>query len=105
MMALGIRMIGEFDPDPPLTPEEQAKVSALTAEQLQTIDAALLVYVVPSWRKVARVVGSAMMDLDGKIEDIPDIFYAERVRELVRSGIIESQGNLMFMRYSEVRRV
>ena len=35
--------------------------------------------------------------------NIPDIYYAQRVRRLVAVGELESQGNLEYMRYSEVR--
>ena len=34
---------------------------------------------------------------------IPDLFYAERLRKLVQDGRLESQGNLAYMRLSEVR--
>jgi hypothetical protein len=46
-----------------------------------------------------------MLDLDGFIEGIPDGYYAERVRELVRNGALESRCYLEVMRYCEVRRV
>ena len=35
--------------------------------------------------------------------DVPDIYYAQRVRHLVEVGKLESQGDLHYMRYSEVR--
>ena len=50
------------------------------------------------------VVGTTMMS-DGpyRFESIPDVFYSQRVKALVENGLLESQGNLDFMRYSEVR--
>jgi hypothetical protein len=34
---------------------------------------------------------------------IPDLFYAQRIRHLIASGQLESQGNTTSMRFSEVR--
>lgn len=56
-----------------------------------------------SWRKVARIVGMAIEQLRERIPDVPDIYYAQRVQNLVALGKLESQGNLAFMRFSEVR--
>ena len=44
-----------------------------------------------------------MMEMQNRISGIPDIFYSQRVRHLVEEGKLESQGNLGYMRYSEVR--
>lgn len=41
---------------------------------------------------------------DRELQPDPDLFYAIRVRYLVESGRLVSQGNLSRMRYSEVRR-
>jgi hypothetical protein len=38
-----------------------------------------------------------------RVRGVPDMYYAERVRILVRRGLLESQCNLAAMRYSEVR--
>jgi hypothetical protein len=95
-----------YPPDPPLTAEERARVSALNPEQIQAIDDALMANVSGRWRKVARVVLSAMSDLerDGKrVMGIPDIFYAERIRELIKRGQIEGAGDFNRMGRSEVR--
>lgn len=34
--------------------------------------------------------------------EIPDIYYAQGIRRLVDEKKLESQGNLSYMRYSEV---
>ena len=43
------------------------------------------------------------MDNSESIQSVPDLFYAERLRKLVQDGKLESQGNLHYMRFSEVR--
>lgn len=94
----------EFEPDGPLTPEQEVIVGKLSSDDLTKIDEGLLSNCCDRWRKVARVVGTTMTS-DGqyRYEGVPDIFYSQRVKALVERGLLESQGNLDFMRYSEVR--
>ncbi|WP_372743183.1 DUF3658 domain-containing protein [Neptunomonas sp.] len=91
--------------DPPLTPEQQAQASALSDSELTEIDEAILRNTDTNWRKVARVVGSTMLNLEGKHKGLPDVFYAQRIKSLVKGGLLVSQGNLNRMRQSEVKRL
>lgn len=90
--------------DRQLKPEELSRIGALSDAELKTIDETLLKNTSANWRKVARVVGSAMMELKKVHEGIPDVFFAQRVKLLVGNGLLEAHGNLDRMRYSEVRR-
>jgi hypothetical protein len=38
-----------------------------------------------------------------RVPGLPDLYYAERIRALVTRGLLLAEGNLKFMRYSEVR--
>jgi hypothetical protein len=67
------------------------------------IDRLLLAQSATTWRKVARIVGMTIGELSERFPNIPDVYYAQRVRRLVAVGELESQGNLEYMRYSEVR--
>ena len=89
-------------PLPPLTAVESAVVSRLSAEQRRAIDAALLAEVTTRWRKVAMVVACAM-NQPSHVAGVPDAFYGGRVCALVDEGRIEAQGNVEYMRFSEVR--
>ena len=89
--------------DEPLTPEEEAMVARLSEAELREIDEAIVSYATRQWRKVAMVVGVTMSSLPNRVPGIPDVFYAMRVRKLVEDGVLESQGNLARMRFSEVR--
>lgn len=91
--------------DPSLSAAEWRSVLRLTRLRVARIDAALLAQSSFQWRKVARVVGRAMMKQSRRIAEVPDVYYAERVRVLVRRGVLQAQGNLNAMRYSEVRLV
>ena len=90
-------------PDPPLNVEQSLRVSQLKQADLLEMDRVLLAQAAPSWRKVARIVGGAVGELSTRLPNVPDIYYAQRVRNLVAAGQLESQGNLLYMRYSEVR--
>ena len=90
-------------PDPPLTPDQAIRVSRLRQEDLWEIDRVLLAQSAPAWRKVARIVGMTIGELSERLPNIPDVYYAQRVRRLVAVGELESQGNLEYMRYGEVR--
>ena len=90
-------------PNPPLSPEQQAIVSSLTDAFVHRIDATLLSHAMSRPRKVAMLVMMTMGDPELSVPGLPDLFYAQRVRELVKKGLLLSEGNLDFMQYSEVR--
>ena len=93
----------DVKPDPPLTPEQAIHVSRLKQEDLWEIDRVLLAHSATTWQKLGRIVGMTIGELSERFPDIPDIYYAQRLRRLVAVGELESQGNLEYMRYSEVR--
>ena len=86
-----------------MTPEGEARARLLTANELKRIDECLLSHVPQEWRKVAYVIGRTMMDLGDEFPDLPDVFYATRIKHLAKLGAIEAAGNLDRMRYSEIR--
>ncbi len=90
-------------PDPPLSAEQMALIAELSEAQLTAIDALLMSRATTHWRKVAMLVGFAMTKNPDRKLGIPDLFYAQRVRKLVADGHLESDGNLVYMCYSEVR--
>ena len=88
--------------EPYLTKEQLELVSKFTPEQLKEIDHGLLSFCSNKFQKVAKIVGSYMTSNLNKF-DVIDLFYAQRIEKMVDSGFLEYQGNLKFMRYSEVR--
>jgi len=89
--------------DPPLDAEDLEAVAALTRDDLGAIDRAIIAASHTNWRKVALVVGTAMDAYPDLYHDVPDVFYAQRVRALVSAGQLEAQGNLHRIRFSEIR--
>ena len=90
-------------PDNTLTPEQLKLVEKLSDAEIETIDTALLANTSIQWRKVARVVATTMNCLPYRVVGIPDSYYSQRIKQLVSAGLLESQGNLSYMRYSEIR--
>ena len=86
-----------------LTVKQQESVSKLSEEQLKIIDNALLSYANKRFQKVAKIIATFITESNLHLSGIPDIFYAQRIEKLSSKGLLESQGNLKFMRYSEVR--
>lgn len=94
----------EFRFGNPLEGEERAIVAALTPEQVKAIDTALLEDVSQRWTKVAMVLGKQLRARPGIPADVPLEYYWERLRRLVDTNELESQGDLRRARFSEVRR-
>jgi len=89
------------EPDTALDDEEIAIVTKLTSNEISLIDGALLAECGSTWRKVARVVAYAWKSPE--LEDIPMGFLVQRVMALVKAGDLTSQGDLHYIRSSEVR--
>ncbi|MEW8185904.1 MAG: DUF3658 domain-containing protein [Candidatus Thiodiazotropha endolucinida] len=94
----------DMEPDGKLTPEQEQLVGQLTAEEVLEIDVALLSNASDKWRKVAKVVAMTMLELLPRINEIPDIYFSQRIRKLVGNKQLEARGNLSYMGYSEVRK-
>jgi hypothetical protein len=92
-------------PIDPLTAEQEARIAQLTDTDLNEIDNCILSNATTQWRKVAMVVALTMNALSDLFSDLPDSFYAIRIQKLVAQGRLTSQGNVEFMRFSEVRRL
>ena len=90
-------------PDLPLAADDQDRYDALSERELMELDSALLANCTTYSRKVARVVGTTMMSPAFRERQLSDTCYAMRIIELVRQGKLEGEGNLNYMRYSEVR--
>ena len=89
--------------DGPMSAEQLAVATSLTPDMIERIDAALLSRATKRNKKVAFIVGTTMMDPEASFAGLPDIYYALRVKTLVEKGLLIAEGNLDYMRYSEVR--
>jgi hypothetical protein len=89
--------------NPPLSNEEQSVVAKLTDADFQVINAAILTNSSKRWLKVARVVRDTEKELSDRYPGLSYVFYAQCLIRLSEEGSLESQGNLEYMRFSEVR--
>ena len=97
-------MSGTHDPNlDDRSTREGTQAPSLTPADLQHIDVCLLSHTSQEWQKVAKIIGSTMTVLRGQFPDIPDVFYAQRVKHLAAAGAIEAVGDLNRIRHSEVR--
>ena len=70
----------------------------------EEIDAALLNNITKEWRKLAFVVGMAMMETeDSQGIGRNDLFFALRIGSLAEKGLVEYKGDLQQIRQCEVR--
>jgi len=76
--------------------------AGLCSAPITFYDQELMSYATPQWRKVARVVGEALSKQEGFVQ-CGDLLLAARVRSLADAGRLEARGNLLKMRFSEVR--
>ena len=90
-------------PYPDLTAEQKERVSQLSEQDLSEINKLILSNSSKHWRKQAMVISKTMRELESRFPEIPDTFYAECVSKLAREGHLESQGNLKYIRFSEIR--
>ncbi len=90
-------------PDTRLSSAEQEFISRLDQSDIEAIDQAIVGSAVTSWRKVSRVIGGAMVTLKAQLPSVPPGLYVRRIAVLVESGALLAQGNVDFMRLSEVR--
>lgn len=93
----------DYIPALPLTKEQLALINTFNESELSKIDEIILSNAHEHWRKVARVVGRTMQQLPENMQKIPENYYPQRLTHLVEEGKLESQGDLAYMRYSEVR--
>ena len=90
-------------PDTHLSAGEQEIASGLTQADIQALDDALIAGAVTSWRNVSRIVGDAMVTLQGRVPALPLGIYMRRLEAIVQGGRLETRGNTRFMRLSEAR--
>lgn len=89
--------------DPELNATQKEIVGNLSTDQIALIDDKLMDYACGNWRKVARLVMCAMGDLHENIKSVPDLYYGQRVQNLVKEGRLISQGNIKRMGDGEVK--
>jgi hypothetical protein len=86
----------------PLTSEEEAALQKLTQADFEFIDATILSYCLPRWRKTIVVASNTKNFLENRYPAFSYSFYGHRISWLAEKGLLISKGNLSYMRFSEV---
>jgi hypothetical protein len=89
----------------PLDDDDLLAIGALTDVDVAAIDQAILSMLSAHWQKTALVVSRAMYAYPDRYDDIPDVFYGQRVVELASKGLLDANGNLRRLRFSEIRSI
>ncbi len=85
------------------TEREASRTESLGERGLATIDDSILAATGSKWMKVARVVFDALKAGGFSTEDEDVQVHVRRIMALVKSRKLESQGDLLRPRFSEVR--
>jgi len=91
------------DLDLSISEKQQETIDALGPEFLGLVDEYFLSESIDENRKVFRLVLSALLNPEFKSYDLPMGFYVLRIKSLVKSGKLISEGNMDYPQYSEVR--
>ena len=92
-----------IDLDDLLDEEDKAAIEALTVADVEAIDGAILAQLSGRWQKTAMVILRAMDAYQDRYDEIPDIFYGQRILALCSAGLIEAAGDVCQFRFSEIR--
>jgi len=88
-----------------LNAEDTQAIAALTVSDVAAIDEAILSKLTSHWQKTALVIAVSMYAYPDRYDDIPDVFYGQRVLALAQQGLLETSGDLRQWRFSEVRAI
>lgn len=88
-----------------LDEEDTNAIAALAASDVDAIDQAILSNSSCHWKKTALIIATAMYAYPDRYDDIPDVFYGQRILALAQKGLLEASGDLRQWRFSEVRLV
>lgn len=74
-----------------------------TEAQKLSVDTLLLASCSAEWRKVATVVGRCLTKFEAACPELPYVYMQVRLLELVEAGALEARGDVMQVRFSEIR--
>jgi Protein of unknown function len=83
--------------------EELAEIRCATPADAAGVDALILSNCTQHWRKVAMVMGTSLDEFEARFPGLPFIYLQLRIQDLARRGLLEAQGNVMSIRFSEIR--
>jgi hypothetical protein len=89
--------------NPPLSAEEQSVAVQLNETDRKMIEATIMANCSERWRKVAWVVVRTVDALKTRYPGLTYVFYTECLCRLVDEERLDLDGDLLYIRHSEVR--
>lgn len=89
----------------PLTVSQLEDLQLLTVDDRYLIDVMLYKATDLNWRKVARIVGEVLLSDKTFPCEIPIRYCVDRLQFMIDQGGLESVGNILCIRHSEIRRL
>ena len=83
--------------------EERDAIERLTEQDIAQIDQAILASLDRRWKKVGFITAGVMIAAPDEHEEIPEMFYALRIRALADASRIEVNGDPLVLKTSEIR--
>ena len=83
--------------------DAQEAIVRLQERDLAQIDQSILSALGSGWKKAGFVTAGVMIAAPDEHEDLPEAFYALRVRTLAQAGRIEAKGSLDDLKACEIR--
>ena len=83
--------------------DAQEAIARLQERDLAQIDQSILSALGSGWKKAGFVTAGVMIAAPDEYEDLPEAFYALRIRALAQAGRIEVKGDLDTLKTCEIR--
>lgn len=78
-------------------------IARLGEHDLQKIDRAILSSLGREWKKAGFITAGVMIAAPDEYEDLPEVFYASRIRLLAEASRIETKGDASALKTFEIR--
>ena len=89
--------------DMTLEQAERDAIARLDDGDLEQIDRAILSALGNTWQKAGFIASGVMIAAPDEYEELPEVFYAVRIRALVQAACIEGKGDPQVLKTFEIR--
>ena len=83
--------------------DAQEAIARLQERDLAQIDQSILSALGSGWKKAGFVTAGVMIAAPDEYEDLPEMFYASRIRVLAEASRIETKGDARALKTFEIR--
>ena len=86
-----------------LDQEARDAIARLDENDFLQIDRAILSSLSRDWKKAGFITAGVMIAAPDEYEDLPEMFYASRIRALAEASRIETKGDALALKTFEIR--